>query len=169
MCKYSCKFSSWKCPYESLEDEEYCVFHLQDDNKDKNLFNQGIENILSAKKDVIRFNGFYFPSGTSNSDAIKAMIINGLGFIGQRLYLFPEFYEKLPVERLIKEGIKPSDLNEHVFGRTLDAIYEYGPTELFNEIVLQYRLLIPKIPSQAPRDLQPHMLLTVGKLSYFYQ
>ena len=64
------------------------------------------------------------------------MIINGLGFIGQRLYLFPEFCEKLPVERLIKEGIKPSDLNEHVFGRTLDAIYEYGPTELFNEIVL---------------------------------
>jgi len=37
----------------------------------------------------------------THSDAVKAMIINGLGFTTQRLYLFPEFYEKLPVERLI--------------------------------------------------------------------
>ena len=73
----------------------------------------------------------------SHSNVIKAMIINGLGFTSQRLYLFPEFHEKLPVERLIGEGIKPSDLNDDVFGRTLDAIYEYGPTELFNEIVLE--------------------------------
>ncbi len=29
----------------------------------------------------------------SHSDAIKAMTINGLGFIGQRSYIFPEFYE----------------------------------------------------------------------------
>ena len=73
----------------------------------------------------------------THSDVIKAMIINGLGFTSQRLYLFPEFYKKLPVERLIKEGIEPSDLNDDVLGRTLDAIYEYGPTDLFNEIVLK--------------------------------
>ena len=96
------------------------------------IFDQlGIAGVIDNKIPKLRHHKL------SHSDLIKAMTINGLGFTSQRLYLFPEFYEKLPVERLIKEGIKPSDLNEHVFGRTLDAIYEYGPTELFNEVVLE--------------------------------
>ena len=73
----------------------------------------------------------------THSNAIKAMILNGLGFVGQRLYLFPEYYEKVPVSRLIADGIQPADLNDDILGSTLDAIYDYGPTELFNEIVLE--------------------------------
>jgi len=73
----------------------------------------------------------------SHSTVIKAMILNGLGFVGQRLYLFPEFYEKLPIERLLGEGIAATDLNDDALGRTLDSIYVYGPTELFNEIALK--------------------------------
>ena len=66
------------------------------------------------------------------------MILNGLyGLIGQRLYLYPKYYEKVPVSRLIGEDIQSSDLNDDVLGATLDAIYHYGPTELFNEIVLE--------------------------------
>ena len=65
------------------------------------------------------------------------MILNALGFVGQRLYLFPEFYEKIPVERLLGKGITAADLNDDVLGRTLDAIYAYGPTELFNDIALK--------------------------------
>ena len=96
------------------------------------IFDQlGIAEVIDDKIPKIRHHKL------AHSEVIKAMIINGLGFIGQRLYLFPEFYEKLPVERLIKEGTEPSDLNDDVLGRTLDAIYEYGSTELFNEIVLE--------------------------------
>ena len=40
-----------------------------------------------------------------HSRLMKAMILNGLGYVGQRLYLFPEFYEKLPIERLLGEGV----------------------------------------------------------------
>lgn len=72
-----------------------------------------------------------------HSRLIKAMILNGLGYVGQRLYLFPEFYEKLPVERLLGEGVTAADLNDDALGRTLDAIYAYGPTELFNDITLK--------------------------------
>jgi transposase len=72
-----------------------------------------------------------------HSGATKAMILNGLGYVGQRLYLFPEYYEKVPVSRLIGGDIQASDLNDDVLGATLDAIYNYGPTELFNEIVLE--------------------------------
>lgn len=71
------------------------------------------------------------------SVVIKAMILNGLGFTGQRLYLFPNFFMTIPTEKLLGEGIAPSDLNDDIVGRTLDAIYEYGTTELFNEISLE--------------------------------
>ncbi len=64
------------------------------------------------------------------------MILNGLGFTGQRLYLFPNFFMTIPTGKLLGEGINPADLNDDVVGRTLDAIYENGATELFNEISL---------------------------------
>lgn len=72
-----------------------------------------------------------------HSGTTKAMVLNGLGYVGQRLYLFPEYYGKVPVARLIGGDIQSSDLNDDVLGATLDAIYRYGPTELFNEIVLE--------------------------------
>jgi len=72
-----------------------------------------------------------------HSIVVKAMILNGLGFTGQRLYLFPNFFKTLPVEELLGEGITADDLNDDVLLRTLDAIYNYGATEFFNEIVLE--------------------------------
>jgi transposase len=71
-----------------------------------------------------------------HSIVVKAMIINGLGFTGQRLYLFPNFFKNLPVEMLLGEGITAEDLNDDLIGRTLDAIYKYGPSEFFQAIVL---------------------------------
>jgi transposase len=72
-----------------------------------------------------------------HSIAAKAMILNGLGFTHQRLYLFPNFFMTIPTEKLLGEDITPSALNDDAVGRTLDAIYEYDATELFNEITLQ--------------------------------
>ena len=43
----------------------------------------------------------------------------------------------LPTEKLLGEGITPSHLNDDTLARTLDAIHEYGSTELFSEIALQ--------------------------------
>jgi transposase len=76
------------------------------------------------------------PRNLPHSIIIKAMILNGLGFTHQRLYMFPNFFMTLPTEKLLGVGISPSDLNDDVVGRTLDAIYKYGATELFNEITL---------------------------------
>ena len=71
----------------------------------------------------------------SHSKVVKTMVLNGLGFIERRLYLFPEFFDDIAVERLLGEGITTDQINDDLLGRTLDAIAEYGPTELFNEIV----------------------------------
>lgn len=71
-----------------------------------------------------------------HSITTKAMILNSLGFTHQRLYLFPNFFMTVPTEKLLGKGIQPTSLNDDVVGRTLDEIYDYGATELFNEITL---------------------------------
>lgn len=63
------------------------------------------------------------------------MVLNGLGFMERRLYLYLEFFSKIAVDRLLGDGVTPDHLNDDALGRALDAIAAYGPTELFNEIV----------------------------------
>jgi transposase len=74
--------------------------------------------------------GFKVSDGT----CVLAMILNGLGFVDRRLYLFPEYYGKIACERLLEVG-DPSCLNDDVLGRTLDRISGYGATRLFNEVM----------------------------------
>ena len=80
-----------------------------------------------------------------HSVCILAMILNGLGFINQRLYMFPDFFKNISTERLLGDGVTREDLNQYVIGETLDRIVKYGPTKLFTEIVLHImnRLPIP--------------------------
>ncbi len=61
----------------------------------------------------------------SHSAIIKAMALNGLGFNESRLYFYSNFFIGLPTERLLGEGISPSDLNDDTLGRTLDAILHH--------------------------------------------
>lgn len=72
----------------------------------------------------------------SHGTVIKAMILNGLGFIDRRLYIMSEFFEDVATGRLLGHGIDPSCLNDDLFGRTLDAIAAYGPSRYFNEVAM---------------------------------
>jgi transposase len=72
-----------------------------------------------------------------HSAIIKGLILNGLGFVERRLYIFPSYFENLALERLFGPGITASDFNEDNVGRTLDRIYSYGPTKLFNQIAMK--------------------------------
>ena len=65
------------------------------------------------------------------------MVLNGLGFVNQRLYLFPKFFQDKPVDRLIGKGIEADELNEHVMGRSLDDLYDYEVTGLYSQIYLK--------------------------------
>jgi transposase len=58
--------------------------------------------------------------------AVKAMILNGLGFIQRVLYLMPMFFMNKPLERLLGRGVTAEQLNDDTLGRALDAIYKYG-------------------------------------------
>ena len=70
----------------------------------------------------------------SVGQAIKAMVVNGLGFANHTLYLMPDFFKDKPVERLIGKGIEAKELNQHLLGRTLDTIFEFDPTQLYSAL-----------------------------------
>lgn len=67
----------------------------------------------------------------SVGQAVKAMILNGLGFSHRALYLTPKFFENKPVARLIGPGIEYQHLNDDTLGRALDHIYTYGVEDLY--------------------------------------
>jgi transposase len=66
--------------------------------------------------------------------AVKAMVLNGLGFVNQPLYLVPHFFHNKPLPRLIAPGIEASHLNDDTLGRALDTLYDYGVTALYSLI-----------------------------------
>lgn len=66
--------------------------------------------------------------------AVKAMVLNGLGFVTQQLYLVPQFFQNKPTSRLIAPAIAPEHLHDDTLGRALDTLYDYGVTELYSLI-----------------------------------
>jgi transposase len=66
--------------------------------------------------------------------AVKAMVLNGLGFINQALYLVPRFFQNKPTSRLIAPHITPAQLNDDALGRALDTLYTSGVTALYSLI-----------------------------------
>ena len=62
------------------------------------------------------------------------MVLNGLGFVNQQLYLVPHFFQNKPLPRLIAPGIEARHLNDDTLGRALDTLYETGLTELYSLI-----------------------------------
>ncbi len=73
---------------------------------------------------------------TTMGQRVSAMIMNGLGFIDDRLYMFPKFLSNKPVEKLIGAGVSAEDFNDDALGRCLDNIYAYGTTKMFSELAL---------------------------------
>jgi transposase len=72
----------------------------------------------------------------SPGQAVKAMIINGLGLVSAPLYLFPKFFQGKAIEHLMGEGIQASHLNEYRLGRVLDKLYLVGSSQIFTTIAL---------------------------------
>jgi transposase len=68
---------------------------------------------------------------------VGAMILNGLGFMGGRLYMTSSFFEDKPVSHLLGDGLCASHLNDDCLGRCLDAIATYGITKLLSEVVFE--------------------------------
>ena len=73
----------------------------------------------------------------SPGQVMKAMILNGLGFLSAPIYLFDTFFVGKATEHLIGEGVTPEQLNDDRIGRALDKYYQAGTTQLFTAIALK--------------------------------
>jgi transposase len=73
----------------------------------------------------------------SPGQVLKAMILNGLGFVSAPLYLFSEFFQGKPVEHLLGPGIKAEHLNDDRLGRVLDELFDQGTTSFFLRVAMQ--------------------------------
>lgn len=71
--------------------------------------------------------------------AVKAMVLNGLGFWHRTLYLTPRFFKDKPVDLLLGSGYVAADFNSHSLATALDRLHERGLTGLFFKISLTAR------------------------------
>ena len=67
---------------------------------------------------------------------VKAMILNGLGFVSKPLYMFPKYFESIPCEHLIGSGVKAEYLNDDKLGRVMDKLFIKGLETIFLSITL---------------------------------
>jgi transposase len=68
---------------------------------------------------------------------VKAMILNGLGFISAPLYLFSQFFAGKATQHLLGEGVLAEYLNDDRIGRVLDGLYQKGISDVFVLICLK--------------------------------
>jgi len=68
---------------------------------------------------------------------VKAMILNGLGFVSAPLYMFSKFFEGKATEHLLGTGITAEQINDDRLGNVLDDLHKAGLTEIFLGISLK--------------------------------
>ena len=100
-------------------------------------------------------------------EVVKAIILNGLGFVAQLLYLFSNFFKDKAVEHLLGAGVKAEELNDDRLGRVMDQLYKYGLNNLFlirwQSIAHKYGDRIYLVPR---RPIQPRIGKCVWLTNY---
>jgi transposase len=94
----------------------------------------GLVDEIGLVEEIDRKLGTHSQAHVSPGRAVKAMILNGLGFFSAPLYLFGEFFTGKATEHLLGVGIKPEHLNDDRLGRVLDKLFEAGLTEIFVKV-----------------------------------
>jgi transposase len=96
----------------------------------------GIIDEIGLVEQVNELLGTHKQEVITPGQVIKAMILNGLGFVSAPLYLFSQFFEGRAIEHLLGKGIEAKHLNDDRLGRALDDCYRYGVTNLFTTVAL---------------------------------
>ena len=97
----------------------------------------GVIDEMELVEEVNKKVGLRAKEAVSPGQVMKAMILNGLGFLSAPLYLFENFFVGKATEHLIGEGVIAEQLNDDRIGRALDKYYEVGTTNLFTAIALK--------------------------------
>lgn len=108
----------------------------------RNLNHLGLVSGMVDELDIVELIDRCLPKNkekqiVSYGQAVKAMILNGLGFHHRALYLTPHFFQDKPLDRLLGNGIEAAHINDDLLGRTLDELFDYDPTRLYYQIASQ--------------------------------
>ncbi len=96
----------------------------------------GMIDAIGIEEKINQLVGTQLGEKVSPGQAVKAMILNGLGLVSAPLYLFSKFFEGKATEHLIGEGIQPEHLNDDRLGRVLDKLYLTGLSQIFATIAI---------------------------------
>ena len=96
----------------------------------------GIVDQIGLEARVNSCLGTHPQQNVSAGQGIKAMILNGLGFVSAPLYLYEEFFLGKATAHLLGEGIEAAHLNDDYLGRLLDKVWDYGPSQLFTRVAM---------------------------------
>lgn len=81
----------------------------------------------------------------THGEVVFAMVLQGLGFSGQRLYLAASYFSQVSLYKIFRDEVRPEHFNGTTMSRTLDAIFDYGCTRFFVDTclatVLKHKLL----------------------------
>ncbi len=103
--------------------------------KIKRLDHHGIVAGVIEDLQIVQLIDQYLPQDEKQEitpgEAVKGMIMNGLGFANRPLSLSPQFFTNLPLEHLFRKGVNASHFNRHKLGRTLDQCFDFGCESLF--------------------------------------
>jgi transposase len=97
----------------------------------------GIIDDVGLVEEIDHLLGTHPQEHISAGQTVKAMILNGLGFVSAPLYLFEEFFVGKATEHLIGEGIEAEHLNDDRLGRILDKLFEAGLSEVFVGVAME--------------------------------
>lgn len=92
---------------------------------------------MELMEEVNKIVGIKKKETLSPGQVMKAMILNGLGFLSAPLYLFESFFVGKATEHLIGEGVLPEHLNDDRLGRGLDKYHRAGITKIFTAVALK--------------------------------
>lgn len=96
----------------------------------------GIVDQIGLVEQINQIIGVHHHQIVTPGQAVKAMIINGLGMVSAPLYLFEKFFTGKATEHLLGTGICPEHLNDDCLGRVLDKLFEAGLTKVFITVAL---------------------------------
>lgn len=81
--------------------------------------------------------GSHSQQKVTTGQAVKAMLLNGLGFVSAPLYLYAGFFEGKATEHLLGKNITAEMLNDDLLGRVLDRLFNYGISQIFSLIAIR--------------------------------
>jgi transposase len=105
--------------------------------KSENLGHLGLVAAMCNEIGIAQTIDEWIPSDSKNKkishgQCIVSLVLNGMGFMTQALYLAPDFFADKPVSRLLGGDITAQDINDDVLGRALDAVFLADPTKLYS-------------------------------------